>query len=547
MSANTVQVIQATRKAAGAESSPAILRVGCYARVSTDNVEQKTSYAAQISEYTERINKNPQWTMVDIYADEGLSGTSAAKRKDFQRLLQDCRAGLIDLVLCKSISRFARNVEECIHIVKELRAINVDVFFEKENIHSIDPSSDVIFTILAVFAQQESESISKNVMWGLRKKMKDGGLVGGSSQILGFDYENGNYVINEEQADTVRYIYRLYLGGKGFRSIAHILESEEYLTAKGTAKWDDSTIQGILSNEKYYGALLSQKTVGKDFLTHTRKLNEGDADQYYVENHHPAIISKETFELVQKERARRAVIANGENPDRSQFTVRYAFSEHLVCAHCGDTLKRVHRSYGVGWQCRRKLHGEKVCDAKTVHNTTLERAFIDVYNEINSDKAAFFNGFLRSIERVVSRREQDVDVTFLENQRKELDKQMKELIRMKLRKDIDEAFYNQTYQEIKTEIREVQERLERFSDSALAAADHDNKMENIRKAIHTRTNLLDSFDEELFRVLVEKVIVHSPVDFTFVLANGTERRFDASAYKVADGRGKHGHQRKKKV
>lgn len=541
-----VQTIHANKKAAGAESAPRVLRAAAYARVSTDNVEQKTSYDAQISEYTERIAKNPGCELVDIYADEGLSGTSAARRRDFQRLLTDCRAGKIDIVYCKSISRFARNVEECIHIVKELRAIGVDVFFEKENIHSIDPGSDVIFTILAVFAQQESESISKNVMWGLRKKMKDGGLVGASSKILGYDYVDGNLVINEKEAETVRYIYHLYLNGKGFQSIANILEQEGHTTGTGAKTWENSTVQRILSNEKYYGALLAQKTIVKDFLSHTRKRNEGEADQYYTENHHPAIISKETFELVQKEKARRAVIANGDNPDRSQFTVRYAFSEHLVCAHCGDTLKRVHRTYGVGWQCRRTLHGEKVCDAKTVHNYTLERAFVDVYNEIISNKSAFFNGFIRCVERVVSKREQKVDITFLDKQTADLDKQIKELVRMKLRKEIDEEFYNQTYQEMKSELRALQDQRERFMDSELMAADKDNKMKEIRKAIHDQGNPLQAFDEDLFRVLVEKVIIHSPTDFTFVLVNGMERRFDASAYKVEDRRGKYDRSKVKK-
>lgn len=405
----------------------------------------------------------------------------------------------------------------------------------------------MIFTILAVFAQQESESISKNVMWGLRKKMKDGGLLPGNGTILGYDYVDGNYVINEREAETVRYIFHLYLNGKGFQRIAAILEKEGYVTGTKSTTWEDSTIQRILCNEKYYGALLSQKTVVNDFLSHTRKRNEGEAAQYYVENHHPAIISKETFDLVQKERKRRAIIANGENPDRSQFTVRYAFSEHLVCAHCGDTLKRVHRTYGIGWQCRRKHHGEKVCNAKTVHNSTMEQAFVDVYNEIISDKAAFFNGFLRSVERVVSKREEKVDVAFLDRKILNTDEQIKELVRMKLRKEIDEEFYNQTYQELKSELRELREEKERFMDTELLAADKDSKMKEIRKVIHDQKNLLQTFDEDLFRVLVEKVIIHSPIDFTFVLVNGEERRFDASAYMEEDRRGKYSRSKSKRA
>lgn len=536
---NEVITLAATKsKTATAGVKSATLNVAAYARVSTDNLEQKTSYAAQISEYTERITSNPLWNMVGIYADEGLSATSMKKRDDFLRLLRDCRARMIDLVLVKSISRFARNVEDSIHTVKELRAYGVDVFFEKENIHSIDPATDVIFTILATFAQQESVSIGQNVKWGLRKKMKDGGLVGGTSKILGFDYVNGNYAINEQEAETVRRIFHLYLHGKGYQGIANILEKEGHTTASGTKLWNGKSIQGIIANEKYHGALLSQKTIVDDFLKHTRKVNRGDEDQYYIENHHPAIISKETFDLVTKERERRAQIANGVDPDRSNFTVRYAFSERLVCDHCGNTLKRVHRTNGIGWRCPPTLHGEKVCTAQTVHNSTLERAFIDVYNGIVEDESNFFQGFIRSVERVVSKREEKYDVRFLEKKVADLDEQMKELIRMKLRREVDEEFYNAAYQDLKNELNEAKSQRERFYDTELMAADQNQKLDEIRRAIHSRHNALASFDEDLFLVLVEKVIVRSKTDFTFILVNGEEINFDASAYAVEDRRGK---------
>lgn len=536
---NEVITLAATKsKTATAGVKPSTLDVAAYARVSTDNLEQKTSYAAQISEYTERINSNPLWNMVGIYADEGLSATSMKKRDDFLRLLRDCRAGLIDLVLVKSISRFARNVEDSIHTVKELRAYGVDVFFEKENLHSIDPANDVIFTILATFAQQESVSIGQNVKWGLRKKMKDGGLVGGTNQILGFDYADGNYTINEQEAETVRRIFHLYLHGKGYQSIANILEKEGHTTSNGTKLWNRRTIQGVICNEKYYGALLSQKTIVDDFLKHTRKVNRGDEDQYYIENHHPAIILKETFDLAAKERERRAKVAHGVDPDRSNFTVRYAFSERLVCDHCGNTLKRVHRTNGVGWRCPPKLHGQKVCTAQTVNNSTLERAFIDVYNSIVADESNFFQGFIRSVERVVSKREEKCDVRFLEKKVADLDEQMKELVRMKLRKEIDEQYYNAAYQDLKNELNEAKGQREKFYDTELMAAEQNQKLAEIREVIHSRNNTLNSFDEDLFIALVEKVVVRSKTDFTFILVNGEEIIFDASAYAVEDGRGK---------
>lgn len=536
-----VQYIEPTKKTTtGADSAPALIRTCCYARVSTDSDEQETSFQAQIDEYTNRIKANPTQEFVGVYADQGISGTSASRRPEFQRLLADCRAGKIDLVLTKSISRFCRNVKECISISDELLSYGVDIFFEKEGIHTAnkDGTAMLIFNILATFAEQESKSISQNVKWGIDKKMEKGELVGGNGQILGYDYVDGTYVINEEQAETVRRIYDLYLKGFGYTKISRILETEERKTVNGSTKWNDKSVQGVLVNEKYYGAVLSQKTYVSDFMLHKRTRNLGKVRQVYNDSHHPAIISKETFDLAQQERERRARCASGLNPDRSKYTVRYPFSEHLYCAHCGDTLKRLWRTNGIVWQCRHKLHGETVCTAHGVHNTVVEKCFIDVYNMVAADNQAFFDHFIRAVVNRTKQREQKNDVSKLDKQIKKLESQIDELVMMKARREIEGEFYSRNYQALKEQLIDLQEKRAAFADTQLLAFNQKSKLEQIKCVVFSHEAPLTEFDGDLFSALVEKVIVHSPVDLTFVLYGGMEYRMDGSKYKPKDGRGR---------
>jgi site-specific DNA recombinase len=290
-------------------------------------LSRNTDVSTQVSEYTKKITENPDWDLVDIYADAGFSGTNVKHRLAFNRMIRDCESGKIDLVITKSISRFARNTVDCLKHVRDLKNIGVEVFFEKENIYSFDSKMELVLTMLSSIAQEESRNISENTKWGLRKRFKDGVAVCNTDRLLGYDKdENKNLIINEEQAKLVRRIFREYLDGKGYATIAQGIEADGIKTVVGKTKWWDSTIRGILENEKYYGELLLQKTVTIDYLTKKRVENKNLEPKYRIEDNHEAIITREMFDLVQLERQRRFEITRGKNPDRRKYTNKYGFS-----------------------------------------------------------------------------------------------------------------------------------------------------------------------------------------------------------------------------
>lgn len=254
-------------------------RVCAYCRVSTDNKEQESSYESQVFYYTNYINSRSDWTLVDIYADDGISGTSTAKREDFKRMIQDCMDGKIDMIITKSISRFARNTLDCLDYVRRLKEKGIAVFFEKENINTLDSKGEVLLSILSSLAQDESRNISENTRWGIVRQFEKGRVLVNTTRFLGYDKnEAGELIINEEEAKIVRRIFREYLEGKSYNAIAKGLMKDGIKTVTGNPKWWDSTISGILENEKYYGDALLQKTITVDFLRHKRVDNKGQAE-----------------------------------------------------------------------------------------------------------------------------------------------------------------------------------------------------------------------------------------------------------------------------
>ena len=277
-------------------------RVAAYARVSTDSDEQLSSYAAQVDFYTQYIRSNPEWEFVEVYTDEGISGTNTKKRDGFNRMINDALAGKIDLILTKSISRFARNTVDTLTTVRKLKEKKIEVYFEKENIYTLDAKGEVMITIMSSLAQEESRSISENITWGKRKSMADGKFSLAYKYFLGYEKgEDGLPKIVEEEAKIIRKIYSLFLEGYTVRKIADCLTEKGIPTPKGKKQWSVSTVLSILTNEKYRGDALLQKTYTADFLSKTVKKNYGEVPQYYIENSHPAIIDPETFEFVQNE------------------------------------------------------------------------------------------------------------------------------------------------------------------------------------------------------------------------------------------------------
>jgi len=281
-------------------------RVAAYARVSTELNSQQNSYAAQASYYQAYISNRPNWTFAGLYSDRGITGTNYKRRPGFNQMLVDALAGKIDLILTKSISRFARNTVDALTVTRELKANNVEVFFEKENISSMDTTAELIFTIMSSIAQEESRSISENVRWGIQRRMEAGKIVLPYKSFLGYDKgPDGLPKINEQEAKIVRRIYSDFLDGATFRGIARTLTEEKILSPRGKSHWSPETIRSILSNEKYQGDALLQKTYVADFLTHAVKKNHGERKQYHLKNSHPAIISRATFRRTQSELLRR--------------------------------------------------------------------------------------------------------------------------------------------------------------------------------------------------------------------------------------------------
>ncbi|HEM5649010.1 TPA: recombinase family protein [Streptococcus suis] len=360
------------------------IKVAAYCRVSTDQEEQLSSYENQVNYYREFISKHEDYELVDIYADEGISATNTKKRDAFNRLIQDCKAGKVDRILVKSISRFARNTLDCIKYVRELKELGVGVTFEKENIDSLDSKGEVLLTILSSLAQDESRSISENATWGIRKKFERGEVRVNTTKFMGYDKdENGRLIINPQQAETVKYIYEKFLEGYSPESIAKYLNDNEIPGWTGKANWYPSAIQKMLQNEKYKGDALLQKTFTVDFLTKKRIANDGQVNQYYVENSHEAIIDKDTWELVQLELARRKayreehqlksyIMQNDDNP----------FTTKVFCKECGSAFGRKNWTTSRGkrkvWQCnnRYRVKGQIGCQNNHIDEETLEKAVV---------------------------------------------------------------------------------------------------------------------------------------------------------------------------
>ena len=350
-----------------------------YARVSTDHDEQFTSYAAQVDYYTKFIRQNPEWNFVAVYTDEGISGTSRKKREGFNRMIKDALDGKIDVIITKSISRFARNTVDTLTTVRELKDHGVEVIFEKENIHTFDSNGEMLITIMSSIAQEESRSISANITWGHRKRFADGKLLMAFSSFLGYDRgPNGEPVINEEQAEIVRRIYSDFTNGLTPSAIARQLTKEQIPTPAGCTVWKTTTVEHILKNEKYKGCALLQKSFTVDFLTKKAKVNEGEVPQYYVENSHPAIIDPAEWELVQIEFERRARLGR-------KYVGGHIFSCKIICADCGgyygakvwnSTSKYRKRV----WQCNDKYTGATVCSTPHVCEDILKEKFIRAAN-----------------------------------------------------------------------------------------------------------------------------------------------------------------------
>ena len=395
--APNVVVIPAKPELTGKNASKRQLRVAAYCRVSTDDEEQLTSYEAQKTYYTDKIMTNPEWTMAGIFADEGLSGVSTAKRAEFNRMIKKCRQGKIDIVLAKSISRFARNTLDCIKYIRALKALGVAVIFEKENINTMEMDSELLLTMMGAFAQAESESIGANVRWGVQEAMRQGKAYIRYDNFYGYEEgEDGKPKIVPNEAEVIRRIYKSYLAGQSLRMIKDALESEGIPNAKGVPQWHPAVLQSILSNEKYCGDVLRQKTFVEDTISKRVKKNTGQRPMYLIQDHHEGIISREMFQAAQAELARRNA---GKAPSqkqaptgRAKYSAKYALSDRLVCGECGSLHRRCvwthHGKRREVWRCISRIdYASKYChNSPTLDEKPLQDAILAAINSVMSRK-----------------------------------------------------------------------------------------------------------------------------------------------------------------
>lgn len=447
-------------------------RVCAYARVSTDSEEQLTSYTSQIKYYKEYIKSKANWTFVGIYADEGISGTQIKNRDGFQKMIEEAIDGKIDIIIAKSISRFARNTLDTLKYVRLLREYNVDIHFEKENIHTLDLDSEMFLTLYSAFAQAESESTSANVTMGFIAKMKRGEIVGNAA-CYGFVWnkEKHKLQINEEESEIVKMIFHYYIDGYGTRKIAEKLNTLNIVSPKGT-KWCQSTVARIIAQEKYVGDLIEQKYYTINPLTHKQVKNNGEKAKYYIKNHHDAIIDRKTWEQAQEiQKQRKRKIEEQKNYFIGKYRMRYPFSNKMECSTChapfqrrvGSTKKDGKKT--VYWACANRLKNKNLCSHKEfIEDAVVQKIFIKIYNKMVENKYKTKKELYKTIKEIVYNTEYKKR-NKLNREKDILKKRLSSLLDMKLDGYIDKKNYLKKEKELNNKLLDIRNKIDKIKEN----------------------------------------------------------------------------------
>ena len=487
------------------------LRVAAYARVSSSSEDQLNSYRVQNQYYSELISGNPDWEMVDIYADEGITGTSVEKREDFQRMMQDCRKGKIDRILVKSISRFARNTKDCLAAVRELKELGISVLFEEQGIDTGKVSSEMVTAIMASLAQKQSESISGNVKWGTRVRMQDGTYLP-SSLPFGYRMVDKKIQIDSAQAEIVREIYTAYLAGENVDEIAEKLNQMQ----AGNRRWYNTTIRYILSNERYIGDSLWQKTYATDTLPRKQIKNTGACLQYYVEGTHPAIIDKSTYEAVQLLRAER------KKTDRASFTeTSKAFRKKICCGVCGTPYQRKFMANDTYWICRLHNQSKGKCPNHAVPEKQIVAGFCRLYYKLKHYGGPIFTQMLSNLQKIrYSRMLWSEDVISLNKKISDILSQVQFLTQLQQAGGVDPDTFISSNNKLNEQRRRLKQEKARLLDTD--SDDLADRTRDLMDALEDGPDFLEGFDAKLFDALVERIIVDSNERLRFRLKNGLE-------------------------
>lgn len=532
MSNTTPTVIFIPAKPEVVRASKRQLRVAAYCRVSTDDEEQLTSYEAQKNYYTDKIMTNKEWTMAGIFADEGITGTSARKRPEFLRMIRQCKQGKIDIVLTKSISRFARNTVDCLNYVRALKELGIAVIFEKENMNTLEVDSEILITMLGAFAQSESESISANVRWGIRQAMKEGKATIQYKYLYGYRKgDDGKPEIIPDQAEVVRKIYDLFLSGTPVRGIQEYLNANSVPNINGESKWARSAIDSILTNEKYCGDVLLQKTYIDDCINKKVKKNTGQLPMYLVQNHHEGIISRETFDAAQAELARRSA---GKSPSkknaptgRSRYSSKYALSDRLYCGECGTRYQRCtwrnrDGSKRIVWRCVSRVdYGNKYChDSPTLDEEPLHRAILAAINSAVKDKDNIVYNLKAAMEKELAPAAgQQLSLSEIDNRLEQLNTEFSKVL-AEASESGNQAAYSDRFRDImqhQTELKAQRNEIQRMLAESGKAAAH---IEQCRQAAEVMPVAITEWDEALIRQVVESVTVETGGGIVVALKSG---------------------------
>ena len=532
-----VEIIAANLKTNIKDSVKKILKKVCaYCRVSTDSEEQQTSYNSQIKYYTDKIKSNPDWEFVGIYADEGISGTQVKNRTEFMRMIEDALNGKIDIIIAKSISRFARNTLDTLKYVRLLREHNVDVYFEKENIRTLELDSEMFLTLYSAFAQAESESTSQNVKMGLKAKMKRGEYVGRPNP-YGYNWnkDTQELSINEEEADVVRMIFNWYADGIGCKTISMKL-NEKGIVSPGGKKWSQQYVRTMLDQEKYIGDLMGQKVYTISPLSHKKIKNYGEKERYYSKDRHEAIISRELWDKVHdilKKRNGKPMLDGKKHQER--YSMRYAFSSKIVCGFCGANYAR--RSSRISkngkktiyWACTERIDKSNCNDSIYIREEILKDLFIQIYNSIIDNKYKTKDKLLEAIKCVVEENHAKTKLDKLEQEENNIRKKISNLIDLKLENYIDKEAYIEKEKELQNQLSHILEQKKEYENLTNENLQITKRLKDIEQVLDTPLKLKE-FDREVFENIIERIVIgeieedgtHNNKVIRFILKTGAE-------------------------
>lgn len=529
-----VRTIPATVQPLNVYSTEYLLkRVAAYCRVSTKQEEQLNSYETQVHYYTDRINREPGWKLAGIYADKGITGTSMKKRDEFNKLIRQCKRGKVDMIIVKSISRFARNTLDCLKITRMLRELKVDVYFEEQNLHSIDPSSEFYISIYGSVAQSESENISHNVAWGKARSAKDGNVFFAYKSFLGYRRgADGKPEIDPEQADTVRRIYDRFLAGNSLQQIANGLTADGIPTPMGRTVWQASVVQSILSNEKYKGDALLGKTYVEDCISKKVRVNAGERPQYYVENNHPAIIDAATFARVQEELARRAskrkVKQTGTTTEQGKYCGKYALTELLICGECGTPYRRCTWTVGgkkrIVWRCINRLdYGKKYCHhSPTMEEAPLQNAIMDAVLKTAQIDPNILQTLKQHIQLGLGAGAGEDKSVEIQIRIAQIDQEFKNLLNSVTAENQQELLTDPRITDLMTEKRQLEKELAEYAAAEQHRQNTASRLDNIFTILDGMKNHPLTYDDAVVRQILQCVIVESKEKVKVVFIGGME-------------------------